>query len=155
MMYSESLQHIAEYSQTLIAKHSKVSNLDNGSLILSSSLYVYIAMCVQLLSPFIKECNKVSITSAYCSALAHGTAAVDNDRKRWWLTQWKTKIPVTILNFFLGFIGDSIIRHSETHTSSNDSPFLEMALSSSNFTLPRVTKRVPRFMHMCALYTTT
>jgi len=47
-------------------------------------------MCVTS-SCFIKECNKVNIASAYCSALACRTAAVDNDRKRWWLTQWKNK----------------------------------------------------------------
>jgi len=39
--------------------------------------------CAQLPQQFTKECNKVSITSAYYSALALGTTAEENDRKRW------------------------------------------------------------------------
>ena len=34
---------------------------------------------------------KGSIASTYCSALADGIAAVDNDCKKWWLTWWKTR----------------------------------------------------------------
>jgi len=30
--------------------------------------------------------------------------SVDNDRKRWWPTQWKTKVPAIVSNFFPGFI---------------------------------------------------
>jgi len=44
----------------------------------------------------------------HCSALAH-RIAVDNDHKRWWLTWWKTKVPISVLNFFLGFISDGIV----------------------------------------------
>ena len=40
---------------------------------------------------------------------AHGTAAECNDRKRYWLTQWKTNVPVIVPNFFPGFISDSIV----------------------------------------------
>ena len=42
---------------------------------------VCVCLCVQLMLHFIKECNKVSITSAYCSVLACATATVDNDHK--------------------------------------------------------------------------
>ena len=35
---------------------------------------------------FIKECNKLSIASTYCSASAHGTA-VGNNRKKMFATR--------------------------------------------------------------------
>ena len=69
---------------------------------------MYIYTCMGTTSITLSS-NKVIITSVYCSSLACRTAAVDNDCKRWWLTWWKTKVPITVLNFFLGFIGDSIV----------------------------------------------
>ena len=73
----------------LPAEHSEASNLDNGNLILGYSICTYIYVCVQLHSCFIKECNKVSIASAYCSSLGHETAAIDSDCERSLLTPWK------------------------------------------------------------------
>ena len=64
-------------------------------------------MCAQLLSLFIKECNKVSNASAYCIALAHRMTAADNNCKRWWLTRRKTKV-TAIHNCIELLHGDSI-----------------------------------------------
>jgi len=51
---------------------------------------------------------------AYWCIGAYRMAAVDSDYKRWWLTQWKTKVPVIVSNFFLGLIGDSIVNMPST-----------------------------------------
>ena len=91
-------------------------------------------VCAQLPSCFLKERNKVSIASAYCSVVT-----VDNDRKRWWLTRWKTKVTVIVSNFFMGFISDSIVSMPCTlvfeNTRHQTSPFLEKAHSSSKMKL--------------------
>jgi len=90
-------------------------------------------MCVTS-SCFIKECNKVNIASAHCSALACRTAAVDNDRKRWWLTQWKNKGTCYCMQLLPGLhqwqhreYAMYLVTYHQTHAS----PFLETALSSS------------------------
>jgi len=93
----------------------------------------------------------------YCSALVHRTAAVDNNRKRWWLTRWKTKVPVIVSNFFQGFIGDSIVNTLALREAHFISPFLRwFSLPRRwNFTpLPQVIRWAPCFMCMCALYAT-
>lgn len=63
-------------------------------------------------------------------------------------------------SFWASSVTPLSVRHvpwrSETHTLSNASPFLEMALSIPrrwNFTpLSRVSKQMPCFMHMCTLW---
>jgi len=79
----------------------------------------------------------------YCNALSRGTATLDNDHKRLWLTRWKTKAPVTVPKFIPSFIGDSIVstlmylgvrRH--THHGTQVHFLRQLSLSQRrNFTL--------------------
>ena len=116
---------------------------------------------MQLPSCFIKECNKVSITSTCCSALACASAE-DNGRKMVVrLTWWKTKVPAIVLNFFSGFIGDSIMStpctlvFGNTHIIEHKSISWDLSLilkDETSHLFHVCQKRAPCFMHICKLW---
>ena len=129
---------------------------------LSWHIYTHIYVC-NFRHTLWRNTIKGSIASTYCSALAHRMAAVDNDCKRWWLTQWKqgTSYCIELLtglhwwqrHKYAMYLGIQRCTHHWTQVH-----FLRrLSLSQRwNFTpLPHVTKWVPCFMRMCALYTIT